>query len=209
MSATETHNPEGVSGTRPPAAARDRGFNARCKICNSPFMARIERKLAMGGTGHAVAAAFGFSVSGVWRHWSKHTPQSTKDMMRISVLKPGATLETLVAEEGVDHLETLKLARASILWSLDQSVQLERHRDVALLTSQLVKVQELIGTFTGDFKRTVEHVSILLTPEYLQLRNTIIVALTPYAEARNAVVAALRRLESSAPAITATAAPND
>ena len=153
--------------------------------------------MALGGTKRAVARAFGLNESSVWRHWTYHTSQAVKDAQRISILKPGATLESMIEEEGTDHLETLKLARASLLWSLDQALQVERHRDVALLTAQLIKLEQLIGQFTGKFVSRSEHVSMNLhvSEDWLKTRAIIFRALVPFQQARQAVATALYQHE--------------
>jgi hypothetical protein len=157
--------------------------------------------MAFGGTKRAVAKAFGLSEASIWRHWNKHTPQPIKDAMRISVLKPGATLESLIEEEGVDLVETLKIARASILWSLDQAVQLEDRHGVSMMTAALHRNVELVGRFTGELINRSQHVSVslVLSEEYLKLRGDLLRILQLFPDAAAAVAAAFRNVECAGP----------
>lgn len=155
--------------------------------------------MAMGGGKRSVAKNFGFTESSLWRHWARHTPQSIKDLMRISVLKPGATLESLIEEEGTDLVETLKLARATILWSLDAAVQVEDRHGVSMMTSALHRNVELVGKFTGELINRSQNVliSITLSEEYLRLRAELLRILQRFPEAAAEVSAAFRKVEGA------------
>ena len=155
--------------------------------------------MALGGTKRAISAAFGLTESSIWRHWRRHTPQNIKDAMRISVLKPGATLESLIEEEGTDLVETLKLARATILWSLDAAVQVEDRHGVSMMTSALHRNVELVGKFTGELINRSQNVSISITlsEEYLELRANLVRILNKYPEAAAEVSAAFRKVEGA------------
>src|SRR6185437_6482626 len=68
---------------------------------------------------------------------------------------------------------------------------------LARLNAELRKNAVEIARLTGELIHRSEHVSVqlLLTPEYLELRNALIRALAAYPEARRAVAAVLQQHE--------------
>jgi hypothetical protein len=66
---------------------------------------------------------------------------------------------------------------------------------------------ELVGKLLGQLVQRHESTSLLVSPDYLQLRSMLVQALRPFPEAARAVAAALHTLESKAATdITANAA---
>ena len=66
-------------------------------------------------------------------------------------------------------------------------------RAVATLPHGIHRNLELVGKYLGEFAQhsVSTTISILVTPEYLDLRAALLRALAPYAEARRAVAATL------------------
>jgi len=66
---------------------------------------------------------------------------------------------------------------------------------------------ELVGKLLGQLVQRVRSTSLLVSPDYLDLRATLVRALQPFPEAARAVGAALHAMESKAASdITANAA---
>jgi hypothetical protein len=57
-----------------------------------------------------------------------------------------------------------------------------------------------VGQYLGELQQhsTRTTVSVLVSPEYLQLRNALLRALGPFPEARRAVAAAIHEVENGA-----------
>jgi hypothetical protein len=66
------------------------------------------------------------------------------------------------------------------------------------ITGNLALVAKLLGQLIQ--RHDVRHSSVLLTPDYLRLRQALIAALKPFPDAARAVGQALHRLESEAAA---------
>ena len=180
------------------SAARLVAGQARCRVCQHADRARIELAMARGAGKRSTARAYGVSEASVWRHWQNHVPDKLKAARRVSVLKPGANLETLVNEESTSVLETLKIIRAALLWQLDQATQVEDRHGMAVLSAQLHKNLETVARLTGELvnRSEVVNVQLVLTQEYLELRNALVGALAPFPDARRAVAAVLHQIEA-------------
>jgi hypothetical protein len=64
------------------------------------------------------------------------------------------------------------------------------------ITANLTLVAKLLGQLVQV--HDVRHTNLLVSPDYLKLRSTLIAALKPFPDAARAVGAALHRLESDA-----------
>ena len=93
---------------------------------------------------------------------------------------------------------------------MSQRARLQRHSELALergnigdacrvenaITANLALVGKLLGTLVTHHE--VTHRSVLISADYLQLRQTLMAALKPFPAAMAAVSAALHSLESEA-----------
>ena len=87
-----------------------------------------------------------------------------------------------------------------LLIAQDASLEAEQFGLVAQLASGVHRNIELVGKYLGEFAShtTLTTISILVTPEYLDLRATLLRALQPYGDARRAVAAAFLQVEEKA-----------
>jgi hypothetical protein len=176
---------------------RDRVYKST--ITEHVDRARIERDLALGRPLARIAKKYGVSVAAAHRHKKKLPPQ-LKAALAAHALKPGEDLEKLRIEESENILGNLAAQRARLLISQDVCLESEQFGLVAALASQVHRNIELVGKYLGEFAShsTQTTISILVTPEYLDLRAALLRALAPYGEARQAVAAALHQVEEKA-----------
>jgi hypothetical protein len=154
--------------------------------------ARIERDLALGRPLSRIAKKYKISTTAAWRHKRKLPPQ-LKAALAAHALRPAEDLEKLRIEESESLLSNLAAQRARLLISQDACMELEQFGLVAQLASGIHRNLELVGKYLGEFAShsTQTTISILITPEYLDLRAALLRALQPYGEARRAVAATL------------------
>ena len=80
----------------------------------------------------------------------------------------------------------------------NSAMEIGDHAKVALLAGRILQTVELAGKYLGEFAqhqiRTT--VSVLIQPEYLEMRAALVSALAPYPDARRAVTAALHAIEA-------------
>jgi len=168
-------------------------------IDRHPERAAIEREIAIGRPCTAIARKYGLHKDAVPRYKAK-LPAQLKAALAANALKPGVDLEQLRISESDHLLQNLGAQRARLLMMQDCAIEVGQGTVVAMLSAQIHRNLELVGKYLGEFIKHETHtsISILITPEYLELRTALIQALAPFPEARRAVAAALHRLESKA-----------
>jgi hypothetical protein len=161
--------------------------------------ARIERDLALGRPLARIAKKYGVSITAAFRHKRKLPPQ-LKAALAAHALRPAEDLEKLRMEESEGLLGHLAAQRARLLISQDAAMEAEQFGLVAQLASGVHRNIELVGRYLGEFaQHSVQTtVSILIAPEYLDLRAALLRALAPYGDARRAVAATLHQVEERA-----------
>jgi hypothetical protein len=179
------------------------GEKRRRPIKNHKDRGQIEFELATGKSVRAIANKFGVHEKALYRH-KKNLPPQLKAAYIGNLLAPGVDLETLKTQESEGLLQSLATQRARLLITQDQAMEDSDGALVATLSRAIHDNLRLVGTYLGELQsHSTQHViNVLLTPEYLQLRNALIRALGPFPEARRAVAATLHEMESGAAAHT-------
>jgi hypothetical protein len=172
---------------------------SRSTIEQHPEQPRIERDLALGVPLARIAKKYAVSKDAAWRHKAKLPPQ-LKAALSASVLRPEADLEKLRLDESEGLLAHLAAQRARLLLSQDAALESEQFGLVAQLSGSIHRNLELVGKYLGEFAQhqVRTNVSILIQPEYLELRSAMLRALAPHPDARRDVAAVLHRIENDA-----------
>ena len=174
----------------------------KCSICNHKSRHQIEIGLAHGIAHNALARRFNVSADAVGRHAA--TPVS-----------PALRAAILTAQKPTKiDLEALQVAEQEGLLSqlVHQRARLQQHVATAIdygdvkaaigaegaITANLALVGKLLGMIVQ--RHDVRSTSLLISADYLALRQAITTALRPFPDAARAVGAALHRLESEAAA---------
>jgi hypothetical protein len=195
---TETTQPDQPEPAAP--RARRRPISPRRgTIADHPDRGRIERDLARGTPLNRIAKKYGISRDAAWR-WKKHLPPQLRAALAAHILQPEQDLETLRTVESEGLLSNLAAQRARLLISQDVALESEQFGLVAQLSSQIHRNLELVGKLLDQFVSHSVHttISLLVTPEYLELRSALLRALGPHPEAKRAVAMVLHGIESSA-----------
>jgi hypothetical protein len=113
------------------------------------------------------------------------------------LLAPGFDLEKLKTQESEGLLQSLAQQRARLLISQDAELESGNAQTVATLANAIHRNLELVGRYLGELQQHHVHttISILVSAEYLELRNALLRALAPFPEARRCVAETLHRLE--------------
>lgn len=182
-------------------------------VVTHPQRAEIELQLARNVPLRVLSERYGLSPDALWRHKSKLPPQ-LKEALIHKALKPAVALDRLRVEESESLLLNIQAQRAKLLRAQDRAIETEQLSIVAQISGQIHRNLEIAAKYLGLLVQHHQHtsVSILLAPEYLTLRATLIQSLAPYPDARRAVTEALQRIESAAPRpvpITLEASPQE
>jgi hypothetical protein len=113
-------------------------------------------------------------------------------------LKPEVDLEALRVTESEGLLVHLAAQRARLLLWQDAAASSEQFQVASAISAQIHRNLELVGKLLGELTQhhRVTSVSMMVSPEYLELRAALLRALQPFPDARAAVVDAIHRLET-------------
>jgi len=156
-----------------------------CTVCQHPEREAIDRALIAGEPVRTVASRY-VTVEGrplgrmaMQRHRDEHLPQT--------LVKAEAVKEATHADDLVEQLKQLKNKAVSLLLAAERSgdyrAALAGIREARATIELLLEVEERID------RRPV--INLLISPEWLATRGTIIRALDAHPEAKQAVVLAL------------------
>ena len=150
-----------------------------CTICTHPELEAIDGALVAGVPFRNIAERYGKSATALFRHKSDHLP---------AVLVTGqAVREEAHALDVVKQLRDINAATLAILEDARDTHQ----SALALKAVDRVQKQiELQAKLLGELQDG-QTVNVLVAPEWVSLRATILVALVPFPDAREAVVEAL------------------
>ncbi|HZC04062.1 MAG TPA: hypothetical protein VE338_00320 [Ktedonobacterales bacterium] len=156
-----------------------------CTICAHPKRGEIDAALMAGSAYRVIARQFAVSHDAIQRHASSHVAQT--------IAHSQEAREEAQALDVVRQLKTINATTVAIL----QEARKQRDPDTALKAIDRIHRQiELQAKLLGDLDDKPQ-VNILIAPEWLTMRATLLTALRPYAEARVAVATALLALERS------------
>jgi hypothetical protein len=169
----------------------------RSKIASDPNRPLIDRALAMGVPMHQISRRYGYSVPSISRYRDR-MPQQLKAAIVAAALKPKEQdLDKLRIEESEGILGNLAHQRARLLLCQDECMAAGAVDPVVRLSNTIHRNIELTGRYLNVF--ATHHVStninLMLSEDYLRLRQALVMALRPFPEARRAVAETLHHIE--------------
>jgi hypothetical protein len=175
---------------------------AKCKTCHHAERARIELALANGVAMPKIARQYGnLTKQNLSYHWLRHVSQARKERLRVvGAADVEIDVVALKRAEGESLLQNLIAERARLQRIADLCEGVSNYQDAVRASTAVVRVLELIAKYLGEIKTgsTTINQNFLLTPDWVNLRRVIGVALRPHPEAQRAVLDAVRAHESAA-----------
>lgn len=169
-----------------------------CTICNHPKRHQLEVGLTYKVPLRVLAARFDVSDDALHRHSQRHLSPSIRAAI-LTAQKPSAIdLEALQASESEGLLSQLVMQRARLQGHSEMALELGDVRAAVAvegaITSNLTLVAKLLGQLVQHHE--VKRTSILVSPDYLQLRSALVGALKPFPDAARAVGHVLHQIET-------------
>lgn len=155
-----------------------------CTICNHPQREKVDGLLLKGDPIRVIAGQFSLSYSSLQRHVSEHISETMK--------KAKEAQQVTQADNLLDQVKDLQKKALSIL------SKAEAAKDYRAATGAIREARgclELLAKLLGELKEG-QTINILISPEWLSLRNVILEALESYPEARISVSRALESLSN-------------
>jgi len=154
-------------------------------VCDHPERHGIDKALVSGTPYRSVAKRFRLSESAVYRHKTEHLPAHLSKAR-----------EAEEAARADDLLEQVRHLQAHALDILECAEKAGDLRTALAAISQARGNLELLGKLAGDLdERPV--VNVLLSPQWVMIRTSMLKALSAYPEARAAVAESLMELEET------------
>lgn len=142
----------------------------KCKTCHHPKRQNIDKKLIEGISIRNIAKQFSLSPTSVHRH-KAHIPEI---LSKAKDIKEKAHSESL--------MEQISSLQARALNILSKTEQAEDWRAANGAIREVRGCLELLGKLAGELKEG-QSVNIIVSPQWVRLRTSIIEALEPHPEA--------------------------
>ncbi len=150
-----------------------------CTVCEHPSRGAMDKALAGGASNRSVASLYDVSEASVRRHKGKHLP----------ALVPKAQ-EKEDVREALDVMRQLKAINAASLAILKDAREQGKQGTALQAIDRIHKQIELQAKLLGELDDRPQ-INVLVSPEWLQLRATIVTALEAHPQARGAVLRAV------------------
>jgi hypothetical protein len=172
----------------------------QCHCCQHRELAGINLALARGVSVRALARRYRVSTDSLFRHRQNHMPPQLRASL-VAGPDLDIDLDKLRETESQSLLANLVALRGRLFSILDTA---EEHGDGNMLSriaGQLHNNLEITGKLLGDLSSgSTTITNVLIQPQYVDMRVSLVNALRPFPEAARAVAAVLHTLESKAAA---------
>jgi hypothetical protein len=170
----------------------------RCTICAHPRRAQLELGMILGTSMRVLAKRFECSSDALQRHSKRHLTPTQRAAILTAQKPTDVDLEALQRSEGEGILSQLVAQRARLQGHIEQASELGDPRLAIMAEARITANLELVGKLLGQLVQhhEVTHTSVLLSPDYIKLRQVLVETLRPYPEVAAKVSAALHAIES-------------
>ena len=158
----------------------------RCTVCAHPDRPAIDQAMVNRRPFRDIARHFGIGKDAAVRHHDACLPAE--------LTKAKAAEETARADDLLEQVRALRTKSLQLMLAAEKSGDL---RTALAGIREARACLELLAEMSQQIDRRPT-LNLLVAPEWLAARSTLIEALRPYPDARSAVAASLMRLEASA-----------
>jgi hypothetical protein len=157
-----------------------------CTVCLHPQLHDINVQLAIeANSNRQIASQFGLNEAAIRRHRANHLPRE--------VVKARQVQEGLSADAIWKQLHNINTVTLNIIKSGWDRGDYEL---VLRAISRIERQSELIMKLLGELNETPQvNVMVVNSPQWVNIRTTLLQALRPYPDARAAVAKALQKIE--------------
>jgi hypothetical protein len=172
----------------------------QCTICQHERRHQIEVGLVHHVPLSVLAKRFDCSKDALHRHRHNHLSPQVAAAILANRKPSEIDLEQLQASEAEGLLSQLVVQRARLQTYAEASLDMGDTKAAVAVERCIVSNLELTAKLLGQLiqHHDVRHTSILVSPDYLELRGAIVSALRPFPQAAKAVGQALHALEAKA-----------
>ncbi len=154
-----------------------------CTVCIHQKKSEIDKALVAGEPFRHIAARFDTSTAALQRHKAEHLPA-----------KVAKAQEAAEVADADDLLQQMKALRNRAIRILQKAEQAGDYRTALMGIREARGCVETLMEVEGELDRRGV-VNVLVNPEWVEIRNAMLVALRPYPEAAQAVAGQLQVIE--------------
>ena len=169
-----------------------------CRVCAHELRHLIELGLVHRIPVRVLARRFELSKTTIFRHRRLHMPPQLVAAIAMAAHPTEVDLEVLQRSESEGMIGSLVAQRARLQMLSEMAFEQGELNVATSVERAITGSLELTSKLLGMLVSRTEVRSILVSSDYLKLRQTIISALRPFPEASRAVGAALAALETEA-----------
>lgn len=150
-----------------------------CLICQHPDRESIDKALARQTSNRELARVYSLSEASIRRHKANHLPA-----------RVARAQEAEDVREALDVVRQLKAINAASLHILKEAREQGKQGTALAAIDRIHKQIELQAKLLGELDDRPQ-VNVLVSPQWLELRTTIITALDHHPQARESVLRAV------------------
>jgi hypothetical protein len=159
-----------------------------CSVCEHDLSHEINVALVQpGASNRRIASQYGLTERAIRNHRTEHIPEL--------LLKASQATEVARADELLAQVEELRLKAMGVL---EEAEEAHDHRTILAAIDRASKQLELLARLLGELNEQPV-VNLHISPEWVELRTAIVVALEPHPDARDAVVRAIEGVSNGKP----------
>ncbi|MBF0627846.1 MAG: hypothetical protein HQL91_06460 [Magnetococcales bacterium] len=143
-----------------------------CSVCTHKARNAIDKGLVAGEPFRALERQFGVSRDALRRHKGEHIPAVIAQAQKAVEVARGDSL--------LEHLETLRKDANTIKKKAEEA---KSYGAAIMAIRESVRILELMAKLQGELQEG-HTVNVLVTPEWVSLRQTILETLDPFPEAK-------------------------
>jgi hypothetical protein len=169
-------------------------------VCEHKARHQIEIGLVHQVPARVLGRRFELSKDAILRHSRNHLTPQVRAAILAAQAPTAIDLDALRTSESEGLLGSRVVQRARLQQQGDLALELGDVRACVSVEGAITANLALTGKLLGQLvtRHDIRHSSILLTPDYLKLRQVLVQALKPYPDAARAVGAALHTIEADA-----------
>jgi hypothetical protein len=171
-----------------------------CSCCVSPHRREVDLALTARVPPSVIAKRFDVSIDSVKRHARRHLTAMQRAALATALKPTAVDLDALRESEGSSLLGQLLAQRANLQVIGQTAFEAKQYAAAVsaerAVTDNLDLLSRVLGLIITKHETRSTH--LLIHPDYLALRSTLVEALRPFPEAAAAVGKALHALESKA-----------
>jgi hypothetical protein len=150
-----------------------------CTVCGHAARTAIDKALAGGASNRSLASLYDVSEAAVRRHRANHLPALV-----------ARAQEAEDVREALDVVKQLKAINAASLHILKEARERGKQATALAAIDRIHRQIELQAKLLGELDDRPQ-VNVLVSPQWLELRTTIITALERHPQARESVLRAV------------------